>query len=125
MATNASLQEAEEQRYGACLAADIPTLDNLLHEDLVYGHSTGAADSKASYLEALKSGGLRYHEIARSDVSFIDRQTFTLVFCTVAMSVTVAGELRQLKNRTIAVWESQAPNGWRLLASHSTPLAIS
>lgn len=112
----------EDRRYAAVLAADIATLEGLLHDDLVYGHSTGTRDSKATYIEALRVGTLKYHSIERTNRVFLERENFTLVFCTIDMSVTVEGMLKSLKNNTIAVWENSPERGWGLLASHSTPI---
>lgn len=39
---------------------DFPKLEKVLAEDLFYLHSTGVADTKASYIGSLKSGKQRY-----------------------------------------------------------------
>lgn len=115
------LEEADDARYEATLAADLDTLGRLLHEDLVYGHSTGSVDSKASYLNAIESGGLIYHRLDRRNRRVMKRGATALIFCTLTMDVTVNGALRHLTNKTLSVWEKSGL-GWQLLASHSTPL---
>jgi hypothetical protein len=52
---------ATEKAFGAALSsANIAALDRILADDLTYGHSTGAADSKQSYLDKIKSGAQKY-----------------------------------------------------------------
>ncbi|BBD39629.1 hypothetical protein Amn_45090 [Aminobacter sp. Y103A] len=121
MGEHLTVEAADDARYSATLAADLETLNTLLHDDLVYGHSTGSADSKVSYVDAIRTGALTYHRIDRNNRMVLDRGQFALVFCTIAMDVTVRGELRNLTNQTVAVWE-RTSSVWRLLASHSTPL---
>ena len=41
----------ESRRYRAMCEADVTTLEELLGDSLVYTHSYGGADSKASYLD--------------------------------------------------------------------------
>ena len=45
----------ESRRYTAMCEADAKTLEELLADSLVYTHSYGGADSKASYLDGIRS----------------------------------------------------------------------
>lgn len=40
-------------------AGEVGALGRLLHDDLVYTHSSGDTDTKAGFLERLESGSLR------------------------------------------------------------------
>ena len=42
---------------------DYAMLDKFLADDLTYTHSTGAADTKASYIQKLKDGKMRYFKV--------------------------------------------------------------
>ena len=50
MADAKEILALEERRYAAMLAADMGALEPLVHEDLVYTHSSGVVDGKASWL---------------------------------------------------------------------------
>lgn len=50
-----SLREAELNRFKIMVAQDGAGLDKVLHKDLVYIHSSGTQDSKASYIESIVS----------------------------------------------------------------------
>lgn len=54
------LQAADDARIAAVKAADASALAGLISEDLHYGHSSGAVDSKASFIDSLVSGRAKY-----------------------------------------------------------------
>jgi hypothetical protein len=56
----ASARSAVLARFDAALRADIEALDGLLADDLDYCSFLGTCESKRQYLEAVKSGALRY-----------------------------------------------------------------
>lgn len=55
-----SLKEAELNRFKVMVAKDIPGLQAVLHKDLVYFHSSGAQDTKESYIASIASGKSSY-----------------------------------------------------------------
>jgi uncharacterized protein (TIGR02246 family) len=60
----AAVKALELQRFDALVKGDTAILERLLAEDLVYVHSTGVVDTKASFLSSLTSGKLRYLALA-------------------------------------------------------------
>jgi hypothetical protein len=50
-----TIRKLEDQRYRAMCEADAVTLDKLLADSLVYTHSYGGADSKATYLDGVRA----------------------------------------------------------------------
>ena len=50
----------EKARTTALEHSDIPALDKLLRDDLTYVHASGMVDTKASFLQAIRSGDLHY-----------------------------------------------------------------
>lgn len=53
----------ERARFAALQANDLPRLETMLAPDLRYCHSTGVCESRAQFLEALRSGTMRYRRI--------------------------------------------------------------
>ncbi len=51
---------AEHARTTALEAGDLGALDKILGEDLTYVHASGKVDTKASLLEAVRSGEIHY-----------------------------------------------------------------
>jgi hypothetical protein len=61
------IQQLEDARLAAMVGKDVETLDRLLDDKLIYMHSTGVADTKASYLEGLRTGVWDYQSVDRAD----------------------------------------------------------
>ena len=50
----------EEARVTALEHSDVAALDRIMADDVTYIHASGKVDTKKSYLEAIRSGQLRY-----------------------------------------------------------------
>lgn len=122
MATAASdIRRYEDERYQAMLEGDEQALDRLLDAELVYTHSSGVADTKASYLDGVRQKIWEYQDIARSDETIVMRDAVALVFNRLRIKINIRGTPRLLDNRALAVWTMSGEGSWRLLALHSTP----
>jgi len=55
-----AVRQVEDRRIKAMIDDDFATLETVLADDLTYGHSSGVVDTKASYLETLRSGKTKY-----------------------------------------------------------------
>ncbi|MBC8741115.1 nuclear transport factor 2 family protein [Paraburkholderia sp. UCT31] len=107
------IRQLEEARCAAMLAGDAATLRDLFEEGLVYIHSTGARDSRESYLDKLTSGAMRY-EAVKFDLSEIQTgERFALVCGSMTASVRIASGTIAVASQYEAVW--MRTNGtWRL-----------
>jgi ketosteroid isomerase-like protein len=54
---------AHDKRIAFTIAGDLAALSAMMTDDLTYTHSSGVEESKAEFLEALKSGKYVYREI--------------------------------------------------------------
>jgi len=50
----------EQARVTALDASDVPALEKIMADDVTYVHASGKVDTKASYLDAIRSGKLHY-----------------------------------------------------------------
>ncbi len=57
------VQQVERQRFAAMTAPDLTALGSMLADELHYCHSNGEVQNKQQFLEALRSGQLRYSAI--------------------------------------------------------------
>jgi len=55
-----ALQSADDERVAATTAGDRARLTAIFSDDLRYAHSSGAVDTKASYIDALATGRTKY-----------------------------------------------------------------
>jgi hypothetical protein len=58
---------AEDSRYAAQMGADFGALERLYDDELVYFHSSGAVDTKASFIELQRSGTVRFRRMTRHE----------------------------------------------------------
>jgi ketosteroid isomerase-like protein len=116
--TESDIARLEDERYAAMLGKDVAALERLLHPDLVYMHSIGVADSKASYIAGVRDRVWDYHRIGRSDQTVRVSGSLALVFNRLKIELSVRGVERALDNRALAVWVADG-GAWRLIALQS------
>ncbi len=63
-----SLKEAELNRFKVMVAKDVPGLQAVLHKDLMYFHSSGAQDTKDTYIASIASGKSSYVTITPEEM---------------------------------------------------------
>ena len=59
----------EEGRLQAMVKADLAALEDVLADDLSYIHSSGSADNKREFIEAIRTGRLKYKQLDREGVA--------------------------------------------------------
>jgi ketosteroid isomerase-like protein len=112
------IERLEDERYAAMLHKDIAALERLLHPDLVYMHSSGASDTKDSYIAAIRERVFDYQHIDRGDQMVKLHGPVALVFSRLKISLTVRGTPRNVDSRALAVWVADG-EAWRLIALQS------
>jgi ketosteroid isomerase-like protein len=78
LADDAKDVEAAERGWAKGITAnDFSLLDKVLSDSLMYSHSNGLVDTKASYIGSLKSGKSKYFEAkyTQLDVKVLDEKT--------------------------------------------------
>jgi ketosteroid isomerase-like protein len=114
--------ELEEQRFAAMVAGDVAALERLLDDALTYTHSSGAVDTKTSYIAGVRNKVWEYKSIRRDNERVVLRGDAALVFCRLHIDVLVSGTPRKVNSNALSVWARDGA-GWQLLAVHSTPVA--
>lgn len=118
----ATLRAADDQRVAATLAADRTRLDASLSGDLRYAHSSGNVDTKASLIEALTTGHLKYLALDYQERNFtFPAPGIALMTGRLHMKVTSAAGNNDLDLSFLAVWREEKGQ-WRFLAWQSARL---
>ncbi|TFV86949.1 nuclear transport factor 2 family protein [Blastococcus sp. CT_GayMR16] len=117
----ATVLAAEDLRYQALLGPDLAALDRFFAEELSYCHSSGVRDTKAEYLEKIRSGYYVYrrvdHPVERVEVV----GDGAMVVGRMTADLLVDGVPKTIDNLALSVW-TRAAGDWRLLAFAPTPL---
>ena len=119
--TRETIRLLESRRYTAMCEADAKTLDELLADSLVYTHSYGGADSKASYLDGIRSKKWIYQAVERPIEDIQVHGDCAVVTGQVRIEVLSSGQPKKLNSRFTNVWVKGA-KGWQMVAWQSTPL---
>jgi hypothetical protein len=92
MSSEKEILSLEDKRIAAMLAKDLKALEDMLHDQLLYTHSSGITDIKGSWLDSIKSGNVKY-----KSASFSERKVLFL-----------------------NAW-TRTPQGWKFVAWQSCP----
>jgi ketosteroid isomerase-like protein len=118
-----AIENLEERRRKAMLAADLATLDDMFAEDLSYTHSNAVMERKSLYLERLGAKHYDYRELNFLDQDIRMVGEAALVTGRMTGEVLIAGQLRKLNSLTTVVWIRIAGR-WQMLTFQSTPTPV-
>jgi ketosteroid isomerase-like protein len=116
-----SIRKLEDQRFKAMIDADAATLEKLLADTLVYTHSYGGADSKASYLDGIRAKKWVYRKIERPVENIQIHGDCAIVTGRVKIELLSDGKPKTLNSAYTNVWIKRS-QGWQMVAWQSTPL---
>jgi hypothetical protein len=113
------VKAAELARFEAAQQVDLETLGKLLADDLTYTHSTGRLETKAAFLESLKTGKLQFKRIEPADLQVRVFGTTAVINGTAKMSVVNEGQAKDIELRFTDVWVNHAGR-WQMVAWQSS-----
>lgn len=117
---NAEVRAADDERVAAMIAADRARLDAVLSEGLHYGHSNGAVDGKAAFVESLASRRVAYESVDYLRRDFlIAGEDIVLMTGRARVRAGLTGRTNELDLSFLAVWRREAGR-WRFLAWQSS-----
>jgi len=113
-----AVTEAVEAFHHAITSVDAAALAALTADELTYGHSSGRLETKAEFIEAIRSGKSGFSEIAVSD------QTVSVVDNVAMVRHVFAGKtLSGGKNKigVLTIW-LRRQDQWKLVARQAVKL---
>jgi ketosteroid isomerase-like protein len=116
-----TIRELEDRRYRAMCEGDAAALEKLLADTLVYTHSYGGSDSKASYLAGIRAKKWQYRKIERPKEDIQVHGDCAVVTGHVKIELLSEGKPKSLNSAYTNVWVKRA-GGWQMVAWQSTPL---
>jgi len=113
----------EQHWEDALTKSDADALAELYDDTLIYTHSNGKVDTKASYIKAIKSGATHYQSMKREDIKVSVYDKTAVVTCHWEVHMGAQGtKITDLNARYVHVYVQQS-GGWKLVAHESTRIA--
>ena len=113
------VEALERQRFDAMVRSDVAALDALLSDELHYGHSSGFAEGKAAYLDAVRRGVYVYRRAESVIASVVDLGPDACMVCgDLTLVGVMAGEEKVMASIYIANWRRET-GIWRFVAHQS------
>jgi ketosteroid isomerase-like protein len=121
--TETRLLDLNKKYQDASVAADTAALEPLLADDMIFVHGNAVVDTKASYLDSLRTGHLKVtsYESGEPKMAFFDGGAVVSAISTVSLASPDGGPPRSLTMRISSVWVSK-PAGWQMIFTQGTPL---
>lgn len=116
------LKDAVAKLDAALIKKDVATLNQLLHDDLTYGHSNGWAENKKEVVKNLVSNKLTYKSIKHKDLKWTVSDRFVSLRSTSNIDYILDGKAGSLHLHVLQVWTRGSGNRWQLIARQSTKL---
>ena len=113
-----AILKLEQQWVDAVVKADAAALEAIYIDDLIYTHSSGTVDTKASYIDSLKTGKAKYESIERDDIKVRFYGDTAIVPCHSVIKVNK----NTINSRYIHVYVKQK-GAWRMAAHQTTRIA--
>lgn len=116
-----AVKAADAARFKAQTTNDFTALGQLLADDLVYTHSSAAVDGKASFIESMRSGTVKYESIESRDVQVRVYGTTAIINGAGRFRVTARGEKLDNQLRYTDVWVLK-DGRWQMVSWQSTKI---
>lgn len=116
------IAQLERRRFDAQIAKDTAALADILADDLIYTHSNGHQDGKASYLASVASGQSRYDHVDLESLTvrpYADDRTAVVngqVRINLGPGADGQPQLIRIKYAVVYVRQSE---GWRMVLWHA------
>lgn len=111
---------AQDRRVAATLAADLTLLDAMMTDDVSYTHSNAVVETKAEFLEAIRSGKYRYKSMTFDERRVRPHGDATaIVSGTCRVQVTSGGRDIDIRLRFTELYVKQA-DAWKVALWQST-----
>jgi len=108
------VRQLEQERFAAYVQGDVPALDRIFADDLVYFHSNGLSDPKAAVLQSFSSGDLKISRFEAEDLQVRAIGNVMIATGLVHVELVNKGNPAKFDIRYSAVYANQGGQ-WRLV----------
>ena len=111
----AAVNQAIENLRNAMLAADKAKLEELVADQLSYGHSSGVVETKAQFIDVIAGKKTLYKSITLSEPITAVTGPNAIARHIFSAETEAGGKPGTARVGVLQVWQKQ-PGGWKLLA---------
>ena len=104
------------------VARDLPALNALLDDALIWIHSSAMVEDKTAFLARIGQANDLYLAIRRTDESIRFAGPVAIVTGIAHVHASVGGTEKALRNRFTNIWHADGSSGPRLLSCQSTKI---
>ena len=120
-AQETEVRQAQAARFAAMMRADVQAVAEHLGDELTYTHSGGDTETKAQFLETLRSGRIKYEQIEPADIVVRVYGRTAVVTGRSTMHVRSGGQAQAFQIRFIEV-DVLRDGRWLMIAWQTTRL---
>ena len=117
------IEQLERRRFDAQIAKDLPTLETIFADDLIYTHSNGHQDNKTSYIASIASGQSRYDKVDIEDLTvraYNDDHTAVVNgLIQIDLGPGADGQPAHTRIKYVVVYIKTDAKGWQLVLWHA------
>ena len=114
------IEALEERLRRAMISSDVAELEELLAPDLVFTTFLGELISKADDIAAHKSGHLRIHSIAVTDLRISALSGVAIVTCRATIDASFDDDRTEQEFRFTRVWAPREDGAFQIAAAQAT-----
>jgi len=116
------VKAAEKAWASATVAGDEGALNQILADDVTYTHSNGETDTKAMFIDNLKTGARKYHKVEHESMDVrVYGNTAVLIATAQIETSQKGGKVNPAHLRFLHVWIFQKGK-WQMVAHQSLRL---
>jgi ketosteroid isomerase-like protein len=114
------IEQLERRRFDAQIAKDLPTLETIFADDLIYTHSNGHQDNKTSYIASIQS---RYDQVDIDNIVVRpyndDRTAIVNALIQIDLGPGADGQPSFTRIKYVVVYIKDDAKGWQLVLWHA------
>lgn len=117
----AAVRAAMDQFAKAVLAKDKGTLEKLMGDAILYSHSNGKLDTKASFINDVMNETPKYEGFAYGDTKILIYGNTAVVRGAITVKDVLNGQRRTIELNALQIWVEKGGH-WTMVARQSTRL---
>jgi ketosteroid isomerase-like protein len=116
MTRTQEIEVIEAERRAAMVAGDLALLDSMIDDEALYVHTNGLRETKAEYMEMVRSGAYRYQAVTQPEmvIRMLGSDVAVVTGRTILHAILPDGSIKEVDGRSIVLWARRGGAGWQM-----------